>query len=94
MIRSDQLVLAVVGLAALDVLLAVQGVSRQLIWPIHPVDAGVNVVLIAGADLEDARDPIVVRVRPRPHRLVVGTSLLPLDGALVCDKDVIVAKIL
>lgn len=92
MVRSDQLILAVVGLPATDVFLAVESIRRQLVGPVHPVDAGVNVVLVAGADLEDAGNPVVVRVRPRARLRLA--RLLALDGARVRDEDVVVTKIL
>lgn len=92
MVRSDQLILAVVGLPAANIFLPVQSVWRQLIGPVHPVHAGVDMVLVAGADLEDASDPVVVRVCPRTWLRLA--RLLALDGTRVCDKDVVVAEIL
>ena len=50
-IRGDQLVHAVVRLAAPDRLLAVARSLRELIGPVHPVDARIYVVLVACADL-------------------------------------------
>lgn len=91
-VRRDNLGLAVVWLSALNVLLAVEGAGRQFIRPVHPADAGIDMVLVSCADLEDAGDPIVVLVRSR-HCLGLA-RLLAYDGALVCDVDVVVAKVL
>jgi hypothetical protein len=50
-IRRDQLVRAVVRLAALDRLLAVVRPLRELIGPVHPVDPRIHMMLVACADL-------------------------------------------
>jgi hypothetical protein len=50
------------------------------------------VVLVARADLEDAGNPVVIRLLPRVHRLVV--SFLALDAGVVRDVDEAFAKVL
>lgn len=72
MIRSNQLILAMVGLATGDIFLAIERVCRQLIGPVHPVDSGVYMVLIASTYLEDSSNPVVVRLQPQPHLVPVG----------------------
>lgn len=91
-VRGDEFALPVVRLSATDILLPVECVGRQLVGPVHPIHASVDVVLITGTDLENAGDPVVIRVHSR--RLLGLAGFLPFDGALVCDKDVVVAEIL
>jgi hypothetical protein len=54
----------------------------ELIRPAHPVYPDVNVVLVAGADLEDPSDPVVVRVL---YGFLSFTGPLPLDTRIVSD---------
>ena len=93
-VGRDQLVQAVVWLAALDRLPAVVGALRELVGPVHPVDPGIHMVLVARADLQDAGHPVVVRLLPILHRLVVVDGLLPLDAKVVGDVDEALAKVL
>lgn len=51
MIRRDQLMGAVIRQPALNIFAPVRRASGKLVWPVHPVDAGVDVMLIAGSDL-------------------------------------------
>lgn len=90
-VGRDQLVHAVVWLAAVDYLLAVVRPLWELVRPVHPVDSRVNVVFVAGADLQDAGDPVVVGLRHRVHRLIAG--FLALDAGVVCDVDEAFAKV-
>lgn len=60
MVGGDQLIGPVVWLASVDNLLAVICPVGKLIGPVHPVYPGVNVVLVAAADLEDSSNPAVV----------------------------------
>jgi hypothetical protein len=59
-VGSDQFVDAMVRLATLNLLLAVNGVRREFIGPVHPVDACIDVMLIRSTDLKDARYPLIV----------------------------------
>lgn len=96
MIRGDQLPGAMVWLAPFDKLVAVASVLRQLIWPVHPEDAGVDVVLVAGANLENAGNPVVGR--PLEGRWLLSFSickvLLPLDARIIGYEDKALTEIL
>lgn len=93
-VGGNQLVQAVVGLAALDRLPAVVCSLRKLVRPVHPVDSRIHVVFVARANLQDAGDPIIVGFLPILHRLVVVDSFLALDARVVCDIDKSFAEIL
>ena len=80
-VGGDQFLSAVVRLATLNSLLAVEGSGRQLIGPVHPVDAGVNVMLIGSTNLEDARDPVIIVLLKTTFAITL--SLLLLNGKLV-----------
>ena len=86
MIRSHELVVPVVWLTALDNFLAIYCASWQLIRPVHPVNSGVDVVLIAGADFKDSGDPSFVG-RTRLCLRVVDSSFPPLKTRFVGDID-------
>ncbi len=94
-VRGDQLVGAVVWLAPLNTPLAVGCALRELVRPVHPINAGVDVVLVAGTNLEDAGNPVVVRPLPR---LVDGSArsstFLSLDAGVVGDINEALAEIL
>lgn len=92
-IGRDQLVLPMVGLTARNSLLPVDGTLWQLVWPVHPVNAGVDVVLIARANFQDPSNPVIVTLNPWPELLFVGERFLALDGVLVCDEDVVVTEV-
>ena len=94
MIRRDQLVHAVVRLAALDRLLAVVRPLRELIGPVHPVDTRIYVVLVACSDLQDTGNPVIARLLPLLHWVVVVDGLLPLDAKVIRDVDKAFAKVL
>jgi hypothetical protein len=85
-----------VRLAPLDKLVAIASALRQLIWPIHPKDPGVDVVLVAGADLENAGNPVVGRPLEGSwlFALCIGQVLLPLDARIVGHEDEALAKVL
>lgn len=76
MVGRDELVDAVVRLAARarHKLAVVLGLHRQLLGPVHPVDARVDVVLVRRADLQDAADPLVGH--PLPHAVLVHLDLV------------------
>ena len=93
-IRRDQLVHAVVRLAALDRLLAVVRPLRELIGPVHPVDTRIYVVLVACSDLQDTGNPVIARLLPLLHWVVVVDGLLPLDAKVIRDVDKAFAKVL
>lgn len=93
MVGSNQLIHAVIGLTTRNMFLAINRIWWQLIRPVHPVDAGVDVVLIAGAYLEDSRNPAIIGFRPRTELFPIVHGLLALNGVLVRDEDVVVAKV-
>lgn len=82
MIRSDQLGIAVVRLATLDRLLAVVSTWGKLVRPVHPVNSGIDVVLVTSSDLENARNPFIIRLLPWLHG-ISGCVLLPLYRGLI-----------
>ena len=57
-----------IRLAALDGLLTIVCTMRELVWPVHPVDAGINVMLVACPNLQNTRHPVIVRLLPRLDR--------------------------
>lgn len=61
-VGSNQLVMAVVWLTTACVFLALHRAFWKLLWPVHPIDAGIDVMLVTGTDLQDARNPIVLRL--------------------------------
>lgn len=92
MIRGDELVNPMIRLPTLDKSLAILGSCGDLIWPIHPVHSGVDVVLITCSYLEDSGHPVVVRLLPRLLSFARGS--LSLDGGVVRYEDETFAKIL
>jgi hypothetical protein len=85
MIRSNQFIVTMVRLAALDSLLAVHRSIRQFIGPVHPINACIDVVLIGSTDLEDARDPVVITLLV--NTLAITLSFLLFNGYLVGNID-------
>ena len=71
----------------MDYLLAVVRPLRELIGPVHPINARIHVVFVASANLQDAGNPVVVRLLPRAHRFVVVGGFLSLNARVVCDVD-------
>lgn len=67
---------------------------RELVGPVHPIDSCIDVVLVACADFQDARNPVVVRLLPRLHWLVVVDGFLAFDAEVVRDVDEAFAEIL
>lgn len=61
MVGGDQFISAVIRLTTLYRFLAIDGTRRKLVGPVHPVNTCVNMVLIGSSDLEDARNPFIVR---------------------------------
>lgn len=51
--------LAVIRLAAADGLPSISCRSGELVRPVHPKDARVDVLLIKGPDLQDPGNPVV-----------------------------------
>ena len=96
MVRSNQLLGAMVRLAPADYFIAVLGSLGQLVGPVHPEYARVHVMLVACTDLQDARDPIVLRPleRNRLPRLGIGKVLLLFNASLVGHIDEALAKVL
>lgn len=92
MIGRDQLVLPVIWLSPVHDPLAIVCPRRQLVRPVHPINAGIDVVLIAGADLEDSGDPVIVRLFGGLSRL--AGVLLSFDGRVIGDKDEALAEVL
>lgn len=72
--------------------LAVLRAWGKLIRPVHPVDSGIDVVFVTGADFKDSRDPVVVGALPGLHR-IVGV-FLALNRRAVGDKDEALAVVL
>lgn len=93
MVRSNELIKPVIGLTTRDIFLSIKCVRRQLIGPVHPIDAGIDVVLIASTYLKDSCNPVIVRFCPRYHLFPIGSRFLALDGALIRNEDVVVAKV-
>ncbi len=83
-----------IRLAALDGCLAIVCTLRELVWPVHPADAGINVMLVACPNLQNPRHPVIVQLLPRPDRFVIGHSLLALDAGIIRDVDETLAVVL
>lgn len=94
MIRGNQLVHSVVWLATMDSLLSIMGMWRKLIWPVHPVHSGIDVMLVTGSNLKDSRNPVVIRFLARSQLLLVRDCLLALDGGFVRDVNESFAEVL
>jgi hypothetical protein len=92
-IRGDQLVYAVVRLAASNHLLAVVRPLREFIGPVHPVDTRIYMVFVACAYFQDAGNPVTVRLLPPLRRVVVVDGLLPLDAGVICDVNKALTKV-
>lgn len=92
MIGRNQLVLAVIRLSPTNRSLPLLGALRQLVGPIHPIDTGIDVMLVARADFEDPSYPIIIRLLPRLSRL--AGFFLALDGRIVGDEDKAFAVVL
>lgn len=58
-VGCDQLMLSVVWLASRNLFLAIQCSKRQLLGPIHPIDAGVYVMFVRGSHLQYSCHPVV-----------------------------------
>lgn len=69
-----------VWLATLHGLLAVNGTRRQLIRPVHPVNACIDMVLVGSSDLKDARYPRFFSTVFFIGAIAFILSLLVLDG--------------
>lgn len=82
-----------VGLTALDALLAINSTLWQLVWPVHPINAGVDVVLIASADFQNASHPVIITLSSWAELLFVGEGFLTLDGVFVRDEYVVVTEV-
>lgn len=93
MVGRDQFILSMVGLTSLDGLLSIKSTHGQLVWPVHPINARVDVMLIARANLQNPSNPVIVTLSPRAELLFVGERFLTLDGVLVGDEDVVVAEV-
>ena len=85
MIRSDQLIIAMVRLAALNGLFAVECSIREFVRPVHPINTRIDVVLIRSTDLEDTRDPVIIALLV--NTLAVTLSLLLFNRYLVGNID-------
>lgn len=101
MVRSNQLVMAVIRLTTSRVSLSFHRALRQLLRPVHPVYARIDVVFITSADLQNARYPVVLGLGPLQDLLgLVGIcrafrcGLLALDCLVVCDIDKPLTEIL
>lgn len=92
MIRRDQFVGAVVWLSALDPPLAIGRPRGQVFRPVHPVNSGVDVVLIARADFQDACNPLVLG--PLPGTVSNFGTILVLNTGVVGHVDESFAEIL
>ena len=85
MVRRDQLMGAVVRLSALHPLLPVGRTRREVLRPVHPINPGVDMVLVAGANLQNARNPLILGP---PSRTVLRIGiLLALDAGVVRHVD-------
>lgn len=92
MVGRDQFVGAVVRLPALNPLLPVSRPRREVLRPVHPINPGVDVVLVAGADLQNARNPLVLG--PPPRTVLRIGILLALDAGIVRNVDEAFTKVL
>lgn len=93
MVGGNELRLSVVWLTTLHRLFSVYCMWGQLVGPIHPVDAGVDMVFVAGPDFEDPGDPIVIRLFLLAP-FSAGWRFLPVDKRLVSHVNEALAKIL
>lgn len=94
MIGGNQLIHAVVWLPVLNCPSAIVGALWKLIGPVHPVNPGVDVVLITCTYLENTGNPIVIRLLPWLHRLTAAHCLLPLDARVVGNVNETFAEVL
>jgi hypothetical protein len=90
-IRSNEFVMAVIGLTTLNVFLSICGACRELVGPVHPIYPSIDVVFIARPNLEDARNPIVLGPLARLFRV---RSLLSLDRRFIGHEDEALAEVL
>lgn len=81
-----------IRLAALHPLLVISRPRRQVLRPVHPIDPGVDVVLVARADFQNARNPLVLGSPPRAI-LRIGI-LLALDAGVISNVDEAFAEVL
>jgi hypothetical protein len=94
MVGRDQFIVTMVWLATLNGLLAVNGTRRQLVRPIHPIDACIDMMLIRSSNLEDARYPRFFSAIFFVSAIAFILGLLMLDGRLVGDIDETFAVVL
>lgn len=85
MIRSDQLIVAMIRLAAVNGLFTVECSIREFVRPVHPINTCIDVVLIGSTDLEDTRDPVIIALLV--NTLAVTLSLLLFNRYLVGNID-------
>jgi hypothetical protein len=76
MVGGDQFISAVIWLTTLYRLLAIDGTGGKLVGPVHPINTCVNMVLIGSSDLEDARNPFIVRSFEATFAIVLKLLML------------------
>ena len=93
MIGSDKLAMSMIRLPAADRLPPIKGARWDLIWGIHPANTSIDVMLVGSSNLQDTRDPVVVRPLDRSIG-IAPTRPLPLDSRLVGHVDKALIRIL
>lgn len=82
-----------VWLPAFGKFFPIYSVFRELVRPIHPIDAGVYVMLVAGSNLKNPRNPILIGVRLDQGLTLVFSCFDALNGRLVRNEDETLAEI-
>ena len=82
-IRSHEFINPVVRLPTLNSLLAIECATWKLIWPVHPINTGIDMMLVAGTDLQNASNPVVIGSTLSDNLIAFWVALLSVDGGLV-----------
>jgi hypothetical protein len=89
LIRSNELVLAVIRLPTLDPLAPVHRIRREFLRPVHPEYAGEHIVRIVSANLQDPCHPEIPQLarRPRPFGGTLLGTLFMGDTNIVISVE-------
>jgi hypothetical protein len=91
-VGGDELIGPVVWLSARNVFPLVKGALGKLIWPVHPIDPGVNMMFVLGSNFEDAGNPVFLGLFPRLHGFSSASG--PVNRRAVRDEHEAFADVL